>query len=376
MANRALLRGDDCRAGERPASKLTGAAPDATFDRPETLRNLAADTMPEPLPPGTDAPRNADSLLTPEQQQALRARSNLMGTWLVLHAWSVMFGAAAMFLLWPNPLTFVLAVVLIGGRQLGLAILMHDAAHRALFEHAGVNDAVGSWLCGHPVGASLALYRPYHLQHHRHTQQPGDPDLVLSAPFPISPRSFRRKVIRDLLGITGFQRRRDQFRAAIGDPGPWRQRVTRLWRAERGFLAGNLVLLGIATVAGVWWAYFLLWLLPLMTWYQLISRIRNIAEHAVVPDDADRLRNTRTTLTNPVMRAVLAPYWVNYHLEHHLFVYVPCWKLRRAHRLLAGGGLLGRMEVERGYARVLRRATARKDDGAPRASRPRAASHL
>ena len=34
--------------------------------------------------------------------------------------------------------------------------------------------------------------------------------------------------------------------------------------------------------AGYWWLYPVLWLLPLVTWYQLVSRIRNIAEHAVV----------------------------------------------------------------------------------------------
>jgi hypothetical protein len=46
----------------------------------------------------------------------------------------------------------------------------------------------------------------------------------------------------------------------------------------------------------------------LATWYQLISRIRNIAERAVVPDNDDPLRNTRTTQANPVERLLLAPY--------------------------------------------------------------------
>jgi fatty acid desaturase len=49
-----------------------------------------------------------------------------------------------------------------------------------------------------------------------------------------------------------------------------------------------------------------------------VARLRSIAEHAVVPDDDDPLRNTRTTAAGPLARAFLAPYWVNYHLEHHL----------------------------------------------------------
>lgn len=65
--------------------------------------------------------------------------------------------------------------MVIGGRQLGLAILMHDAAHGRLFVNRRLNDSVGAWLCAYPVLTSLALYRPYHLQHHRFTQQAEDP---------------------------------------------------------------------------------------------------------------------------------------------------------------------------------------------------------
>jgi fatty acid desaturase len=88
-----------------------------------------------------------------------------------------------------------------------------------------------------------------------------------------------------------------------------------------------------------------MWLLPLATWYQLVSGIRDIAEHAVVPDDDDPLRNTRTTYANPVERLLLAPYWVNYHLEHHLFMFVPCWRLPAAHRALIAAGRVNEMEL-------------------------------
>lgn len=302
-------------------------------------------------------------VLSPEQDAYLRRRSDAMGAWLVLHAWGVIALAMALFVAWPNPLSFVVAVVLIGGRQLGLAILMHDAAHRALFKTTALNDGVGAYLCGWPVGASLVLYRPYHLSHHRHTQQKDDPDLVLSAPFPITRQSFWRKMRRDILGVTAYQRRLATFRAEMGDdPSPW-QRWKNLARAERHFVWTNAVLLGLLSAMGLWWAYFVLWLLPLLTWYQVISRIRNIAEHAVVGDNDDRLRNTRTTLANAFMRVVVAPYWVNYHLEHHLFVFTPCWKLPAAHRMLLAQGLGPRMELASGYGQVLRQATAASDDG-------------
>ena len=117
------------------------------------------------------------------------------------------------------------------------------------------------------------------------------------------------------------------------------------------------------SAVGLWWLYPVLWLLPLLTWYQLVSRIRNIAEHAVVPDNDDPLRNTRTTYANPVARLLLAPYWVNYHLEHHLLLSLPCWKLPAAHRVLVGKGLRDQMELRGGYMEVLRMAASAVGDG-------------
>ena len=298
--------------------------------------------------------------LTPEQVKALGTKSNLMGAWLVLHAWSLIFGAMVLFVWWPNPFTFLPAAMVIGTRQLGLAILMHDAAHGLLFADRRLNDWVGSWLLAYPVAASLTLYRPYHLTHHRHTQQAEDPDLGLSAPFPISRKSLWRKVLRDLTGQTAFQRRREQFRRGL---------------AVRGGLIANAVLFALLAIAGYWWLYPVLWLLPLATWYQLVTRIRNIAEHAVVPDNDDPLRNTRTTLANPVERLFIAPYWVNYHLEHHLFMFVPCWRLPAAHRLLISGGQGPRMEIQRGYRAVLRLAASLQFDGG-RGGGTRTAAHI
>lgn len=313
----------------------------------------------------------ASRLLTAVEIKQLGARSDLMGAVLVLHAWAVIAAAMVVFALWPNPLSFLAAVMVVGGRQLGLAILMHDAAHGVLFRRKRLNDWVGQWLCAYPVVTDLLLYRPYHLRHHRFTQQAEDPDLVLSAPFPTTRASLRRKILRDLSGRTGYQRRKAQLIEAWGERGlPWHLRLARLEDRLGGALLVNAALFVALTLLGRWWLYPLLWLAPLLTWYQLVSRIRNIAEHAVVPDDDDPLLNTRTTLADPLTRLLLAPYWVNYHLEHHLFPFVPCWRLQRVHRLLLAKGQGGRMELRRSYREVMRRATSAMTDpaGAPRSA--------
>jgi fatty acid desaturase len=315
--------------------------------------------------------------LTAGQVHELRGKSDLAGALLVLHAWALIAGSMALFAWWPNPFTFLLGVMVIGGRQLGLAILMHDAAHGLLFANRRLNDAIGTWFCAWPVFTSLALYRPYHLQHHRFTQQAEDPDLGLSAPFPISRASLRRKIVRDLTGQTAFQRRGEQVRRALGpSDAPLGTRLASLWRTEKGSLSANLVLFGMLAAAGYWWLYPVMWLLPLATWYQLVSRIRNIAEHAVVPDNDDPLRNTRTTYANPLARLFLAPYWVNYHLEHHLFMFVPCWRLPAAHRALLAAGRGNEMELQPGYLAVLRAATSSVADATRRSGSGGTTQHI
>ncbi len=304
----------------------------------------------------------ARELLADDELAALRERVEWKSIALIAHAWAVILGSIALVAAFPNPLTYLVAVVLIGSRQLGLAILMHDGAHGCLSRSEKRNLLLSQWFCAYPVFAETIAYRRYHLQHHRRTQQDDDPDLILSRPFPITRASYRRKFWRDVTGRTGYEQRKAQFLNALGDPSwPVAQRLRHFAEKLGPQFAANAILFGGLTAAGVWWAYPLLWLLPLMTWQMVITRIRNIAEHAVVPDGDDPLRNTRTTKANLIERALVAPYFVNYHLEHHLLYYVPCYNLPGLHAILARGPHAPRMEVQPNYLSVLRLATAKPD---------------
>ena len=308
-----------------------------------------------------NAPRLlARDLMGADDLARVRERSTWKGLALIAHAWTLILGAIALVALWPNPLTFLLAVAIIGSRQLGLAILMHDGAHGSLAKGERLNLALSQWLCAYPLFAETRAYRRYHLQHHARTQQEDDPDLVLSAPFPITAPSYRRKFWRDISGRTGFAQRKAQVLNALGDRSwPVRRRLSHFREKLGAQIAVNLVLCAGFALAGVWWAYPLLWLLPMLTWMMVVTRIRNIAEHAVVPDSADPLRNTRTTRANWIERLFLAPYFVNYHLEHHLLFYVPCYNLPAVHAILSRGVHAARMEVQQNYGAVMKLATAK-----------------
>jgi fatty acid desaturase len=304
------------------------------------------------------APRIRPSdLFTPEEWAPFQSRSRRLGLLLVLHCWAVIAAAVAVAVLWP--LLIPISVAVIGTRQLGLAILMHEAAHGGLSPDRRLNDLFGHWLCAVPVGASLTAYRPYHLAHHKYAQQAEDPDLVLSAPFPVTPASLRRKIIRDLTGQTFFKQRvlfalrtfaskRDEDLA---------EGAVVTGRSVAPFLLFNAALLAGAVACGAGWAYFVLWLLPLATWFPMVTRLRNIAEHACVEGSAtDPFRAARTTRASWWERAFIAPYWVNFHAEHHMFMWVNSYKLPALHERLRAKGVLDRMAVASGYIAVLREA--------------------
>jgi fatty acid desaturase len=291
-----------------------------------------------------------------EEWNALSARSSWKGIALVLHCWVVIGAAMCVGVVWP--LTIPLMVMVIGNRQLGLFILMHDAAHGLLHANRLVNDRLARWFCGY----ELNIYRPYHLQHHRFVQQTGDPDLVLSSPFPVTRDSLRRKIIRDLTGQTFIKQRFGGLIAKLKarQPGEsvWALLVAEV-KQQRAFYLTNGAGLLAFSAAGLWWAWALMWLLPMATWLPLVSRLRNIAEHALIEQNGtDPLRHARTTHANLPERLFIAPYWVNYHCEHHMFTQIPCWNLARAHRLLAAQGVTARMELQPGYAMVMRLASS------------------
>lgn len=336
-----------------------------------------------------------NTIFSPEQWRHLTDVSRWRGLALILHAWAivaVVAGGTAWLWQWhwiAGLAATPLALAILGGRQLGLAILMHDGAHGVLHPRRRLNHWLGEWPTGAAVGSDLQSYRAYHLTHHRFTQQPEDPDLGLSAPFPTTRRSLWRKVARDLTGRTFIKQRRMQFglalvglRAMLARQSPADRAGLRgttagtpfnrggtaglsapldgnaatamaVTKAVGRFLLVQAILLIIALLTVGWGAY-ALWLVALMTTFQLALRIRNIAEHAcTATGPGDPFSHARTTYANWLERATVAPYWVNFHAEHHLFMGVPCYRLIDAHRALLSGGHAQRMTIAPGYAAVL-----------------------
>ena len=120
----------------------------------------------------------------------------------------------------------------------------------------------------------------------------------------------------------------------------------------------NLALLLALSVAG-FAALYALWVIAFMTSHMLITRIRQIAEHAAVPDhfDPDIRLNTRTIYISWLEALLVAPHGLNFHLEHHLIASVPIYRLRELHQILLHKGYYEGIEFPKGYLGLLRRVT-------------------
>ena len=210
------------------------------------------------------APRRipARELLAPDELAALRERVEWKGLALIAHAWAVILGSIALVAIFPNPLTYVLAVMLIGSRQLGLAILMHDGAHGCLSRNEARNLALSQWLCAYPVFADTLAYRRYHLAHHAHTQQDERPRSRAVGAVPdhqgeLSPQVLARPHRSDRLPAeegAAPQCARRPVMAGGAAPAPFRREARaadrRQRRAARRARAGRRLVGLSAAVAG------------------------------------------------------------------------------------------------------------------------------
>ena len=297
---------------------------------------------------------NIRELLTKQEFAGVTEKSNLKAAAIVAFDWGAIIALFTVAAIFPNPLVLLATVLLLGGRQMAFGVLVHETGHQSFFTSSSVNDFVGTWLSGYWVFSDKDAYMKGHLIHHRECGTADDPDLKNYEAYPVSTTSFKRKVTRDLTGQLGWRRIKSIGRA-LGQ-------LKQLKPATRQVLVRsvgcNLAMLILFALIGHAWLY-ALWMIAFMTSHMLITRIRQVAEHAAVPNlfDPDTRLNTRTIYINWFESLLIAPHDLNYHLEHHLLASVPIYRLRRLHNILLAKGYYDGVEFPRGYLNLLRRVT-------------------
>ncbi|MCP4039011.1 MAG: fatty acid desaturase [bacterium] len=269
-----------------------------------------------------EKPVRITDYVTPSELSRFTTRSNLRAFARVTFNWLAIAAIFAAVALFTNPVSILIALALLGGRQLAFAALMHDCGHHVLFENKFANHLAGQWLCAYPI--------------HR--------------------ESFRRKIWRDLTGRTGWK--------ALA--ATWRRGKTQLRKAPwngnalLGHVIVNASMFAALYAVGEGWLY-LMWPASFLTTYMLFARLRQVAEHGAVADlyDLDPRKNTRTLLVRWWERPFVGPFNLNYHLEHHLHAGVPCYRLKDFHDFLLARGFYDDTHFPRGYGELLATAVRR-----------------
>ncbi len=303
--------------------------------------------------------------VTVEEIRDHAKRSDWIAAGMFVGNWSIVFAAMLLVYVWTNPLTIIVSLCIIAGRQHGIGGLMHECGHNTLFASKRMNQIFGQWLAAKPVFEEFVAYADGHKRHHQKAGTKTDPDLPNYAAYPVSKNSFKRKLARDLTGQTGFRRlgQKAKETVVIFSSKPEKGRYSNHYFGMLLVQLGMIAFLHFTLSA---WLYFL-WIGANLTVYMFFIRMRQIAEHAAVPDlyNLDPRLNTRTTYANWFERMTIAPNFVNYHLEHHLSANVPCYRLKAFHHLLKSRGAYDTTPIFSGYIDVIQHVT----DQSPQSNR-------
>jgi fatty acid desaturase len=292
-------------------------------------------------------------------------------TGLIVFHWSIILLAGWGAIASGHWAAYLAAIVVIATRQQALGVMLHDAAHYLLYKNRTVNDVVSDLLIAFPLAMSTDLYRATHFRHHRFTNTADDPDLRHQRndrdwfDWPKTRAGCAWVLVKSVFGLNIHKAREayatwspwmNLFRPLDGKPYyPLRARVLLVISTVVFYAA--IVGLGIIVPAIVLWA------VPLLTIMNLFNRLRATAEHIGAPWTHE-LNSTRTIIPSWLERMTIAPMFVSYHLEHHLFPSVPGPNLGKLHNLLMQDEeFRSQAHITRSYAGLFRELMTPRSGG-------------
>src|SRR5262245_40421646 len=206
-----------------------------------------------------------------------------------------------------------------------LFTLLHETIHQTAFRSAWLNEAVAR-LASFMLALPADWFRYFHFAHHRFTQDPEtDPELAFAKPE--TPWQYVLHVSGlpvwwghvKTLTVNALGRCRDSF---VPPKGHGKVRME-----ARVMIAAYALVIGLSVYFRTPVLIFA-WIIPALIG-QPFLRLYLLAEHGRCPYVANMLENSRTTLTNILVRKLA---WnMPYHAEHHSYPVVPFHRLPECH---------------------------------------------
>lgn len=253
--------------------------------------------------------------------------------------WGLIVGSFAAAVITGHPLVWILAAILIAGRQHALLVLMHEATHYRILHNRSWNDRLSNWLFAWPLLVSTDGFRRDHMPHHFNLFTEKDPEwtrkrLRTEFQFPLSSGRFLWILAKDILGFSTFKMVMllANFSGAQQEARKVDRRTAFLQTTER--VIYYAIAVGLTTYFRLWLPVLLLWFVPAFTLLFAILRIRNVSEHSNIGMENDLHMARNVVAPSMLERLVLAPHNVGLHLVHHLYPSVPFYNLQYVHNQL------------------------------------------
>jgi fatty acid desaturase len=276
--------------------------------------------------------------VAPEVMQALNKRSDLKGLLQIgTHIALILLTGALAWKVQDRIYLLLPVLFCYGTFYVFILNATHEMCHNTVFKTRFLNAFFLRLFCF--LGwRSHFLYWTSHAEHHKYTlHQPDDLEVVM--PRMLTLKEFIRNGFVD--PWTFWATLRQTVLHSRGKlEGEWENYLLPpedVDKHRRLVYWSRFLLVGHATIIGVS-IYFGLWLLPVLTTFGVfyggwLRFLCNHTQHTGLKDDVPDFRLcTRTVILNPFCRFL---YWhMNYHIEHHMYIAVPCYNLGKLHKLI------------------------------------------
>jgi fatty acid desaturase len=246
----------------------------------------------------------------------------------------------------------LICIILIGGRQSVLGLLLHEQVHRL-----GWRSKYADWLVNLFAAFPLFVttvedYAKVHLSHHKYFFTPKDPDFLRKAgaewTYPKALGAFLLIALKDITALNLVKLIKGKSGGKIAEFE--RRTPTPVWLR----LAFFAVLATVLTVLGGWKIFLLYWVVPAMTFTQLIVRWIAISEHQYNIEDGTVHETTPLLQQAWWEKLVLPNMNFGYHAYHHMHPGVSFSNLPKVHAIYQKEGLVDETKVFRSQGALLK----------------------
>jgi fatty acid desaturase len=268
----------------------------------------------------------------------------------------------------PAACVYLLALVVVGGRQRAISGLLHQASHGTLMANRTAGRVLGSVVGGYPVLQSYGGYRRSHVRdHHGSLGDPErDPDYLQYRHNGLCGPDLVRESVRRHLLTLATPRSTWSYVAYLVRHRIWSREEEARERVVR-------IVLLVVVVGGAAWSGWLgllvaYWFVPLVTTQVWIGGIAELWEHYPLIESAPRVdiyMSWNRELGLPARLVLGETKGEGYHLAHHLFPRTPFWRLEEVDEILARDPAYASLPRLRGFVPAI---STMVSSVAPRAS--------